>query len=143
MIGSGGMFRHLIAEGCKPDAELIAIGDPRTRAANASHQVAYDKFISAKAVLYVTLDRIRHGCMVMAGAIIHAPLGAHCIVGNNAVVSHDVVCGDFVTVGPCAAVCGNATLGEGCFIGAGAIVTPGAVVPPWTLVKAGERWSRK
>lgn len=144
MIGAGGHFRHLIAEGCDPQAVLVAIGNNHDRKQEAlSRVVKWDRFISAKAVLYVFLEDIGEGCQVMAGAIIHAPLGRHVIVGNSAVVSHDAVIEDFAFIGPGAVVCGGATVSTGAYVGAGAVVTPDATVPPWAMVKAAERWSKK
>lgn len=143
MIGNGGHFRHLIAEGCPPDAELIAIGDNHARYANDCHQVQYAKFVSHDALVYVEPELIGAGSQIMAGAVIHAGMGRHCIVGNNAVVSHDAIIHDFVFIGPGAVVCGGAVLYTGCFIGAGAVVTPNAIVPAWQLVKACERWSKQ
>lgn len=144
MIGSGGHFRHLIAEGCDPSAALVAIGDNDARLHEAQSSTArWDKFISSKAVLYVFSEQIGEGSQILAGAIIHAPLGKHCIVGNNAVVSHDCEIADYCFVGPGAILCGGAKLQEGAFVGAGAVVTPGAIVPMWATIKAGERWSKK
>lgn len=143
IIGNGGHYRQLIAEGCDPSANLVAIGHCGDRRKEAEERgLAWHKFISARASLYVPRDQIGEGCQVMSGAAVYAPLGKHCIVGTNAVVSHDVKCGDYVFIGPGAVVAGYAVLGDGCFVAAGAIVTPHAVVPAGMLLKAGARISR-
>lgn len=142
MIGNGGHKRHLIAEGCDPGANLIAIGNNQDRKKEATalaHVHRWEKFVSVRAIVYPFTEDIGEGCQIMAGAVIHAPLGKHVIVGNNAVVSHDCEIGDFAFIGPGAVICGGARIGTGAFIGAGAVVVPGAVVPAWALVKAGER----
>ena len=144
MIGTGGHFRHLIAEGCDPQAALVAIGNNHDRKQEAASRVArWDKFVSIRAIVYPFEEDLGEGCQIMAGAVIHAPIGKHVIVGNNAVVSHDCVIEDYAFIGPCAVICGGATISMGAFVGAGAVVTPGATVPPWALVKAAERWSKK
>lgn len=144
MIGSGGHFRHLVAEGCDPMAAIIAVGDNAARKMEAeAHLAKWATFISSKAMVYVFHEEIGDGSQIMAGAVVHAGMGRHCIIGNNAVLSHDCHVADYVFIGPGAVVCGGAVLGEGCFIGAGAVVCPGAVVPPWKLVKACDRWNRK
>lgn len=142
MIGTGGMYRHLIAEGCPPDLAVVAIGDPEARSDEAwANGGPWDKFVSAKASVYTL--KVGVGCMIMAGAVVHGEIGEHVVIGNNAVTSHDCVVGDYVTIGPGAVLCGGVSVGEGAFIGAGAVVTPGVVVPPWTLVKAGTVWKTK
>lgn len=142
IIGRGGHYRQLIAEGCDPDANLIAIGHcgDRERETNR-HGGPFDIFVSAKATLYVASVACGEGSQVMGGAVIHSPLGRHCIVGNNAVVSHDVKCEDYVFIGPGAVVTGYCVLRRGCFIGAGAIVTPRTEVPAGMMLKAGARMS--
>lgn len=143
IIGNGGHYRQLIAEGCDRNTTLVAIGHCGDRRKEAeAHGGPFDKFVSARASLYVPRASIGEGSQVMSGAAVYAPLGKHCIVGTNAVVSHDVVCGDYVFIGPGAVVAGYAVLESGCFVAAGAIVTPHAVVPAGMLLKAGARISR-
>lgn len=143
IIGRGGMYRHLLAEGCPETANLIAIGDPsdRRKEALANPDVEWSGFVSARASVYTR--KFKRGFQIMAGAVVHGQIGEHCIIGNNAVVSHDCVIGDFVTVGPGALILGGARVQDGAFIGAGAVVIPEAVVLKGQLVKAGTVWTTK
>lgn len=145
MIGNGGHAKQLIAEGCKPDAKLVAIGDNRARKKEAEALKGFDGrwsvFVSAGARL-LRPDEIAEGVQILSGAHIGsgARIGRHTIVNHLAVVDHEARVGSFCHIAPGAKVLGGADVGEGVLVGANAVVLPGQVVPPWSIVAAGTVW---
>lgn len=146
IIGRGGHFRQLIAEGAKERMNLVAIGDNRSRQkealAHAGYDGRWDTFISAGARLFVVEARIGEGSQVLWSAIVGADarISRHCILNHQCVLEHDAQLGDFVHLAPGARVCGGATVGEGTLVGANAVVLPNDTVPPWSVVAAGTVW---
>lgn len=145
MIGNGGHAKQLMAEGCPPDAKLVAIGDNRARKKEAEAHKGFDgrwdTFISAGARL-LKANEVGEGTQILHAAMVcaNAKVGRHCIVNHSGLVEHDAALGDFVHVAPGAKVLGGCAVGEGVLVGSGAVILPGSVVPPWTIIRACSVW---
>lgn len=142
MIGDGG--HAAVIKSFAPDANVIAIGDNRTRKRiedarmeNEGH--GWDAAIHPSAIIAARVP-IGIGTVIMAGVIVQARtiIGRHVILNTGCTVDHDCVIGDYAHIAPGAHLCGGVHVGEGALVGVGVGIEPGVKIPSWHIVKRAE-----
>jgi sugar O-acyltransferase (sialic acid O-acetyltransferase NeuD family) len=113
-----------------PVAAVIAIGDPKVRAAIAGalqgSPVVFPALVHPDATVCPEIV-LGPGAVVAAGARINTNvvIGRHVHIDQNATVGHDAEIGDFARLNPQACISGSVVIGAGTEIGAGATVLQG------------------
>lgn len=121
---------------------LIAIGDPRSRAA-VELRFREAGFSAATAIHPTAVIgsnfQMKLGTVICAGVQIstNVTLGMHVHINPGAIIGHDAKLSDFVSVNPGAIISGHVGVKSRSLLGAGAIVLQGLSIGEGALVGAG------
>ena len=93
----------------------------------------------SKTAILDSVDTIKSGLQVMAGAIVHkfATLGEQCIINTNSTVNHECNLGDGCHVMGGASIGGRVSIGNYCSIGMNATILPDIEIGDHVYVGAG------
>jgi sugar O-acyltransferase (sialic acid O-acetyltransferase NeuD family) len=137
-----GDFNELLSQKSEFCGAVVAIGNAQIRQAITAKLHQAD--IVTPILIHPTASvskyaQIKHGSIVMAGAVINAfsSIGQGCIVNSNAVVEHDCQLADFVHICPNSALAGGVIVGERTWVGIGSSIRQLTNVGADVLIGAG------